>query len=163
MGLLDGILGNVLGGVLGGATSGYGQQQQTNNPLGSILDRLGGGSGIGKMAFLALAFQLLQRSGGISGLLDKLRNSGLGQHADSWVSSGHNLPVSPDQLRDAVGPDILGQLASHFGMTQEQASSGLAQVLPELVNQMTPAGDVPPNQHDMISDALNQLAPRTQG
>jgi len=162
MGLLDGILGNVLGGVLGGATSDLGQQQ-SNNPLGSILDRLGGGSGVAKMAFLALAFQLLQRSGGISGLLDKLRNSGLGQHADSWVGTGQNLPVSPDQLRSAIGPDILNQLASHFGMSPDQASTSLAQVLPELVNQMTPAGQVPHQQHDMISDALDQLAPRSQG
>ena len=162
MGLLDGLLGNVLGGVLGGASGGM-PRREDDNPLGSVLGRLGGGSGIAKMAFLALAFQLLQRSGGISGLIEKLRNSGLGQHADSWVGTGRNLPVSADDISNVVGPDVLGQLASHFGMTQEQASGSLAQILPELVNQMTPAGNVPDDQHDLISDALAQLAPRSQG
>ena len=161
MGLLDGILGNVLGNVLGGASGGMARRED-DNPLGSVLGQLGGGSGIAKMAFLALAFQLLQRSGGITGLIDKLRNAGLGQHADSWVGTGRNLPVSSDQIRDAVGPDVIGPLAQHFGLSEEQASGSLAQVLPELVNQMTPQGQVPPEHHDLISDALAQLAPKAQ-
>jgi len=161
MGLLDGILGNVLSGVLGGATGGM-PRREDDNPLGSVLGQLGGGSGIGKMAFLALAFQLLQQAGGITGLMDKLRNAGLGQHADSWVGAGGNIPVSPDQLSNALGPGVIGQLAQHFGMTEEQATSGLAKVLPELVNQMTPEGQVPADHHDMISDALSQLAPKAR-
>jgi uncharacterized protein YidB (DUF937 family) len=163
MGLLDGILGNVLGGMLGGATGGMGRQQESNSPLGSILGQLGGGSGMGKAALLALAFQLLQQSGGVSGLLDKLRNSGLGEHADSWVGTGQNIAVSPNQLRDAIGPDVIGQLAQRFGVSESQATGSLAQVLPELVNQMTPQGQVPADHHDLISDALAQLAPRPQG
>src|SRR6185503_12202432 len=104
MGLLDGILGNVLGGVLGGASGGM-PRRQDDNPLGSVLGRLGGGPGVAKMAFHALAFQLLQRAGGLPGLIDKLRNSGLGQHADSWVGTGRNMALSGDDLRNAVGPD----------------------------------------------------------
>ena len=161
MGLLDGILGNVLSGVLGGASGGM-PRREDDNPLGSVLGRLGGGSGIAKMAFLALAFQLLQRAGGIPGLIDKLRNSGLGQHADSWVGTGRNMALSGDDLRDAVGPDVIGQLANHFGLSEEEATSGLAQVLPELVNEMTPEGEIPPDHEDLISDALRQLAPRTR-
>lgn len=161
MGLLDGILSNVLGGALGGAAGGL--NRQSDSPLGSVLSRIGGGSGVARMAFLALAFQLLQRSGGLSGLLDKLRNSGLGSHGDSWVGTGQNLPVSPDQLQQAIGPDVLGQLASHFGLSQEEASGTLAQVLPELVNEMTPQGHVPSGADDMISDALAKLAPRPAG
>jgi uncharacterized protein YidB (DUF937 family) len=125
-----------------------------------VLDSLGSGSGAGKMAFLALAFQLLQSSGGLSGLLDKLRNAGLGQHADSWVGTGNNLPVAPDQLQQVFGPDVLEQLASRFGMSQHEASGTLAQVLPELVNHMTPQGDVPADADDAITNALSQLAPR---
>ncbi|MEO7762300.1 MAG: YidB family protein [Casimicrobiaceae bacterium] len=161
MGLLDGILGNVLGSITGGSAGGLGNQNN-DNPLGSILSQLGGGSGVGKMAFMALAFQLLQQSGGITGLIDKLRNSGLGQHADSWVGTGQNMPVSGDQLSNAIGPDVLSQLAHKFGMTQNQASGGLAQLLPELVNQMTPQGQVPDDHHDLISDALAQLAPKSR-
>ena len=160
MGLLDGILSNVLGGALGGA--GGALNRRSDSPLGSVLDRLGGGSGVAKMAFLALAFQLLQRNGGISGVLDKLRNSGLGQHADSWVGTGRNLPVAPDQLQQVFGSDVLDQLASHFGISPQEASGTLAQVLPELVNEMTPEGEVPAGADDAISDALSQLAPRTR-
>src|SRR6187399_1321648 len=113
MGLLDGILGNVLGGVLGGASGGM-PRRQDDNPLGSVLGRLGGGSGVAKMAFLALAFQLLQRAGGIPGLIEKFRHAGLGQQANSWVGTGRNMPLTGDDLRGAIGPDVISQLASHF-------------------------------------------------
>lgn len=159
MGLLDGILGNVLGGMMRGGSS-AGSNQQSNNPLGSVLGRLGG-SGIATTALMALAFQVLQQNGGISGLVDKFRASGLGQHADSWVGTGANEPVSANQVRDALGSGGLGQLASRFGLTPDQASGGLAQLLPELVNQMTPAGQVPDNDHDMISEALAALTRKT--
>jgi uncharacterized protein YidB (DUF937 family) len=159
MGLLDGILGNLLGGMTGGGSN-TGDYQQSDNPLGSVLGRLGG-SGIATSALMALAFQVLQQNGGISGVVDKLRASGLGQHADSWVGTGANMPVSGDQIKDALGAGGLGQLASKLGMSTDQASGGLAQVLPELVNQMTPAGQVPDNHHDMISEALAMLAGKT--
>jgi uncharacterized protein YidB (DUF937 family) len=171
MGLLDGILGSVLGGMTGGGgreiprggTGGFGGPADAgDNPLGSILGRLGGGSGVAKMALLALAFQLIQRNGGIGGLLDKFRDRGLGNKADSWVGTGSNMAVSPDELRDVLGPGVLDQLASHFGMTQSQASQSLSEVLPELVNQMTPEGQLPDDDNDLISDALRQLSPRNQ-
>ena len=157
MGLLDGILGNVLGGAMGG--SGRSNNQQGDNPLGSILGQLAG-SGIAKGALMALAFQLIQRNGGISGIVDKLRNSGLGQQANSWVGTGANMPISADQVSSALGGAGagLGQLASQYGLTPDQASGGLAQLLPELVNQMTPEGEVPGNEHSVISDALATLA-----
>lgn len=158
MGLLDGILGNVLGGAMGGGSV-TSNNQQSDNPLGSVLGQLAN-SGIAKGALMALAFQLIQRNGGISGIVDKLRNSGLGQHANSWVGTGANLPISADQVNSALGGG-LGQLASQYGLTPDQASGGLAQLLPELVNQMTPAGQVPEDQHSMISDALAALARRS--
>ena len=161
MGLLDGILGNVLGGALGGRSTGQVRMPRADdNPLGSILGRLGGGSGVGKMALLALAFQLLQRSGGITGLIEKLKNAGLGKTADSWVGTGRNMALAPDQLRDVFGPDALEQIANHFGMSPDEASQNLSEVLPELVNQMTPDGRIPDDDYDEISDALSQLEPR---
>jgi uncharacterized protein YidB (DUF937 family) len=155
MGLLDGILGNVLGGMMGGGNAG--NTQQSNNPLGNVLGQLGG-SGVASSALVALAFQVLQQNGGISGVVDKFRASGLGQHADSWVGTGANMPVSPDQVKDALGAGGLAQLASKVGISPEQASGGLAQLLPELVSQMTPSGQVPANHQDMISEALAMLS-----
>ena len=168
MGLLDGILGSVLGGMTGGGgrggqiPGGLGRQDDSDNPLGSVLGRLGGGSGVAKMALLALAFQLIQQNGGVGGLIDKFRDGGLGNKADSWVGTGQNMALAPDELRDVLGPGVLDQLASHFGMTQSQASENLSEVLPELVNQMTPDGQLPDNDNDLISDALRQLSPRNQ-
>ena len=159
MGLLDGILGNVLGGMMGGGSS-AGRNPQQNNPLGSVLGQLGS-SGVATSALMALAFRLLQQNGGISGIVEKFRGSGLGQAADSWVGTGANLPVSADQVQDALGAGGLGQLARQAGLTPEQASGGLAQLLPELVNQMTPAGQVPDNHHDMIAEALAMLTRKT--
>lgn len=162
MGLLDGMLGNVLGGMLGGNQGGGGA-------LGSILGRLGGGqsgsnsgSGMGGMAgaaLMALALQLIQRNGGLTGVLDKLRGAGLGEHANSWVGTGANLPVGADQLRAALGGSEIGELASRFGLSPEQATDGLSQLMPELVNQMTPAGEVPADHNDVIAQALEQLRP----
>ena len=121
MGLLDGILGNVLGGAMGGGGL-RNNNQQSDNPLGSILGGLAN-SGIAKGALLALAFQLLQRNGGIGGVLEKLRGSGLGHQGNSWISTGANLPISPDQINDALGAEDIGQLANQYGMTPGQASA----------------------------------------
>ena len=168
MGLLDGILGSVLGGMTGSGgrggqiPGGFGRQDDSDNPLGSVLGRLGGGSGVAQTALLALAFQLVQRNGGVAGLIDKFRDGGLGNKADSWVGTGQNMALAPDELRDVLGPGVLDQLASHFGMTQSHASQSLSEVLPELVNQMTPDGQLPDNDNDLISDALRQLSPRNQ-
>jgi uncharacterized protein YidB (DUF937 family) len=156
MGLLDGILGKVLGGAMGGGSN----NQQSDNPLGSLLGGLGGAGG-GSSALVAIALQMLQQNGGISGVVDKFRASGLGAHADSWVGTGANMPVSADQVTQALGAGGLGQLASKFGLSPDQASGGLAQLLPELVNQMTPAGQVPENHQDMISEALAMLTRKT--
>ena len=159
MGLLDSILGNVLGNLgNSGNMGGLRPQGNGGGGLGSSLGRLGGNVVVS--ALVAMAFQMLQRNGGISGVLDKLRQSGLGNHAQSWVSTGENMPISAGDLEQALGSGQLAELASHFGMSPQEASTGLAQVLPEVVNQMTPAGQVPANDLDMISDALSQLKPR---
>lgn len=161
MGLLDGILGSVLGNLTGGgpAAGGSGYRPDDNNPLGSILGRAGGGAAAS--ALMALAFQLLQQNGGISGVIEKLRQSGLGSQAASWVGTGDNIPVNGDQLRSAFGASDLAQLAKQAGLSTDQATTGLAQLLPELVNQMTPAGNVPDDHNDMITQALSMLTRRS--
>ena len=139
MGLLDQLAGNVLSGVLGNA------QQQGQSPL------------------LQAAMTLIQQNGGLPGLLAKFQQSGLGQHADSWVSSGANLPISADQLKQVLGSGAIGQIASQLGMDHGQVSGGLAQLLPQLVNQLTPNGQVPANHADLLSEGLAMLAGRGAG
>ena len=152
MGLLDGILGNMAGSVLGG-----GQSQHGGNPLDAIVNSLGGGSQEGGANLLGGVMSLLQQNGGLTGVLNMLQSNGLQQQADSWVGTGPNAGVSADQMTQVFGSSGLGNLAAQLGTSQGQAGSILSQILPELVNQLTPNGQVPENHSDLISQGLALL------
>jgi uncharacterized protein YidB (DUF937 family) len=81
--------------------------------------------------------------GGLGGLLDKLQKGGLGGAVDSWVGSGQNQPVSPNQLGPALGTDIIKTLAQRSGLSEEEVTKQLSQVLPGVVDKLTPAGRLP--------------------
>ena len=81
--------------------------------------------------------------GGLGGLLDKLQKGGLGDVANSWVGSGQNQPVSPKQLGPALGPDIIKALAQRSGLSEEELTKQLSQILPGVVDKLTPAGRLP--------------------
>ncbi len=132
MGLLDGVLGSVLGKVMGGG-------QQGN-------------------ALMDMAMGLLNnpQSGGLSGLLEKFKASGLGDQAASWVGTGENAPVSGDQIHNALGGDFINQIASKLGVDASQASGGLAQLLPTLIDKLTPNGAVPAD-GDQLAQGLAGL------
>ncbi|MBW8466720.1 MAG: YidB family protein, partial [Thiobacillus sp.] len=81
--------------------------------------------------------------GGLSGILAKLQQGGLGDAAASWVGTGANQPVSPDALGGALGPDLMGMIARQLGGNQQQAAGTLADLLPGLIDQLTPQGRLP--------------------
>src|SRR5215468_5428328 len=81
--------------------------------------------------------------GGLGGLLDKLQKGGLGDMANSWVGSGQNKPVSPGQLGPALGPDIIKTIAQRSGLSEEEITKQLSQVLPGVVDKLTPQGRLP--------------------
>ncbi len=158
MGLLEQILGSVL--AKGGgsqATGGLGDLLGGSQGSGGLGDLLGGvlGGGGGKsggahllVTLLPLVLMMLQNrggaaGGGLGGLLQRLQAGGLGQQADSWVRDGDNEPISAEDLRNALGPDAIHQLATQAGVSDEEASGGLASLVPELVNQLTPEGRLP--------------------
>jgi uncharacterized protein YidB (DUF937 family) len=154
MGLLDGILGNVLGASLGGNRT----QSQTQDPLSSILGGLTGrGGGTGNI-LLQLALSMLQQQGGLEGVLGKFRQAGMGAQADSWVGTGRNMNISPNQLEQVFGSGALNDIASKLGMPQDQAGSAMSQVLPELINQLTPQGKVTPDSENSVAEGLEALA-----
>jgi uncharacterized protein YidB (DUF937 family) len=136
MGLLDGMLGDVVGSVLGGAQG----------------QAAGGGN-----AMLDLVMKLMQQQGGLSGLVGMLTKSGLGEQAASWVSTGANLPVSAEQITQVLGSGTIGDLAAKMGMNAQDVSGGLAQYLPEVVNQLTPDGNLPSNDNELLSQGLDML------
>jgi uncharacterized protein YidB (DUF937 family) len=81
--------------------------------------------------------------GGLGGLLDKLQKGGLGDVAKSWIGSGQNQPVSPGQLGPALGPDIIKTLAQRSGLSEEEITKHLSQILPGVVDKLTPHGRLP--------------------
>jgi uncharacterized protein YidB (DUF937 family) len=81
--------------------------------------------------------------GGLGGLLDKLKNGGLSDAADSWVGTGQNKPVQPGQLGSALGQQTISDLAKRAGMSEQELLQQLSQVLPGVVDKMTPNGQLP--------------------
>jgi uncharacterized protein YidB (DUF937 family) len=95
------------------------------------------------------------QTGGLSGLAQTFKDKGLGDAISSWISTGKNLPVSPDQIKHALGADRIQQISNNAGVSQEEASRGLASLLPEIVDKLTPDGKVPDG--DMLAQGLNML------
>lgn len=117
---------------------------------GGMVARLLGGP------MLGIVLGMLERQGGLGGMLDRFRGAGLGPKADSWVGTGPNQALNADELERAVGPEELRQIADQTGMSVEQAREELADGLPEVVDHLTPNGEVPDD--DMLSGMLEQLA-----
>lgn len=143
MGLLDGLLGQVMGGMLGGG--------QTQMPGQSQMP------GQAQSPILMMLLQLLQQNGGLSGVLGKLQQAGYGQQAQSWINPGQNMPIDAGALSQIFGHGQLGQIAQQLGVSQEEASGSLAQMLPQVVDEMTPHGQVPENHSDLVNQALAML------
>ena len=159
MGLLDGLLGQMAGGAnSGGATA------KQEGGLGGLLDGLTGsmpGTGAGRAQggnpLLMILLQLLQQNGGLGGLKGRMQQSGMEGQLQSWIGTGQNMPMSPDALSQIFGQEQLAQIAQQLGMSQQDAAGGLAQMLPNLVDEMTPQGQVPPNDNDLVSQVLSSL------
>ncbi|HTT99686.1 MAG TPA: YidB family protein [Rhizomicrobium sp.] len=88
---------------------------------------------------------LIEKHGGVQGVMDQLRTNGLGSTVNSWMSEGPNAaPVSPSQVHSAFGEQTMSELAAKAGMTPEELSAKLARVLPHTVTTLAPGGTVPP-------------------
>jgi uncharacterized protein YidB (DUF937 family) len=111
--------------------------------LASGIAGAAGETGQDPAAALTGAQQLIDQHGGVDGLLAKLRANGLGSQVDSWVSTGANEPVAPQQLGQALGPDTVNQLSSSTGISIQSLLPMLAAVLPMIVSHLTPTGQAP--------------------
>jgi uncharacterized protein YidB (DUF937 family) len=81
--------------------------------------------------------------GALGGLLDKLKTGGLADAANSWLGTGQNQPVPSGQLGSALGPDIIKTLAQRSGLSEDEITKQLSQVLPGVVDKLTPQGRLP--------------------
>jgi uncharacterized protein YidB (DUF937 family) len=86
---------------------------------------------------------ILEKHGGLQGVVSEFERNGLGPTVQSWVGTGANQPISPDDVHRAVGPDLLQQLADKSGMSVQELTQKLSQVLPQAVDRMTPGGAIP--------------------
>jgi uncharacterized protein YidB (DUF937 family) len=83
-----------------------------------------------------------QHEGGLAGLVQSFKDKGLGDVAASWVGTGSNLPISAEQIQNVLGNENLGALASRFGLSSEDVSGRLSELLPQVVDKLTPNGQV---------------------
>jgi uncharacterized protein YidB (DUF937 family) len=89
--------------------------------------------------------KLVNDAGGLPALLQKFQAGGLGDQVASWIAHGENQAVSGDQIKDALGADAIAQVAQTSGVPAEHVSTGLAQLLPQIVDKLTPTGEMPDN------------------
>lgn len=131
MGLFDGIAGQVLGNMLGGSND--------KSLLGKI------------------AMEMISKNGGVGGILEKFNQNGLGDLAASWVGQGQNQSLSQDQVGSVFGNDMITDMAAKFGVDSSLLTGQIAQYLPELMNQATPAGAVDDKSDDLLNNMLGML------
>jgi uncharacterized protein YidB (DUF937 family) len=86
---------------------------------------------------------VIERHGGVAGLAAKFNEQGLGHIIQSWIGTGSNLPISAEQIQKVLGNSTVTQLAEKFGLDPQEVAHKLAQLLPQTVDKMTPAGVVP--------------------
>jgi uncharacterized protein YidB (DUF937 family) len=106
-----------------------------------LLDGILGGLIGGEMA--SVINKVIAEQGGISGLVSKFEQGGLGDTVRSWVGTGPNAPIAPDQVHRVLGPELLQQLSAKTGLSPEDLTQKLAQFLPGLIDKLTPDGVVP--------------------
>jgi uncharacterized protein YidB (DUF937 family) len=91
--------------------------------------------------------------GGLGGLVERFRQGGLDDIINSWIGTGANKPISAHQLHDALGSETVGDLSRETGMPRDDLLSQLSQVLPGVVDKLTPRGQLPSDQDPLPSPA----------
>jgi uncharacterized protein YidB (DUF937 family) len=125
----------MLGGPGQGAPGAGAPGQSGLGGLGGLLGQLTGGlGGAGAGGLL---------SGGLGELVDRFRQSGHGETADSWVGRGPNKQIEPPQLEQAIGPDVLDTLSKQTGLSRQELLARLSRELPDAVDKYTPQGRLP--------------------
>jgi uncharacterized protein YidB (DUF937 family) len=126
----------MLGGLgQGGGQAGGAGQSGNQGGLGGLLSGLGGavgGAGAGGLL-----------SGGLGELVDRFKQAGHGETAESWVNTGPNKEIAPPQLEQAIGPDVLATLSQQTGLSRDELLARLSRELPQAVDRYTPDGRVP--------------------
>lgn len=147
MGLLESMLGSVMG-----------SQQRAGAPsggLGSLISMVANNPQLMQAVIAMLSNDSSQ--GGLGGLIAKFQRAGLGNVVSSWVGSGQNQPVSGEQLTDVLGADTIAELAEKLGTSQGDAAGQLSDILPDLIDRLTPQGQAPAGGLGNADDLMGML------
>jgi len=108
--------------------------------MGMLDGLLGGIVGAGMVSVVS---SIIERHGGLQGVVGEFEKNGLGATVKSWVEAGPNQPISPDEVHKVLGPDLLQQLSEKSGLSVQDLAQRLSQVLPQAVDKLTPNGAIP--------------------
>jgi len=147
MGLLESMLASVMG-----------SQQRAGAPssgLGSLISMVANNPQLMQAVIAMLSNDSSQ--GGLGGLIAKFQRAGLGNVVSSWVGSGQNQPVSGEQLTDVLGADTMAELAEKLGTSQGDAAGQLSDILPDLIDRLTPQGQAPAGGLGNADDLMGML------
>jgi uncharacterized protein YidB (DUF937 family) len=116
--------------------------------------KLSGGGGQNPLLDMALSIITNPNTGGLQGLVENFKNKGLEGIISSWISTGQNQPISKDQILNVVGKDRIQKIAEKVGVSPEEATGGLANLLPEIIDKLTPNGKP---ESGLLDEALKML------
>jgi uncharacterized protein YidB (DUF937 family) len=108
--------------------------------MGLLDGLLGGAVGAG---VVTVVNGLIEKHGGVEGIAKELESKGLGGAVQSWIGTGPNQAISPDQVHQALGPDTVKELAAKIGLSPDDLAQKLSQILPQAIDKLTPHGAVP--------------------
>jgi uncharacterized protein YidB (DUF937 family) len=124
--------------------------------LDSVKSVLGNTAGDKQNELMSTVMNLVGgQSGGLNGFISQFNAKGLGDKVSSWVGTGANLPVSPDEIQNVLGSDQINKIASKLGMDTNAVTSQLSNLLPQVVDKLTPEGKVP--EGNILSKGMDLL------
>ena len=116
---------------------------------------LGGGGSQNPLMDIVMGLITNPQSGGLQGLIQTFKEKGLGDAMSSWISTGENQSVSGDQIQHALGGNFIQQIAQQLGGSKSEVSGGLANLLPDIIDKLTPTGKLP--EGNQLSQGLEML------
>ncbi|MGO7833572.1 YidB family protein [Rhizobium johnstonii] len=142
-------IGELLRGIQNPQQAGAGNQQPGG--LGGLLGGLAGSGGLGGLLGGLTSGGIV--SGGLGDLLKTFQQNGHGDKAESWVQPGPNADIDDGQLAEALGPDVLDEIAANTGLSHQEILGRLKRDLPKAVDDLTPNGKLPTAEEDFLSSA----------
>jgi uncharacterized protein YidB (DUF937 family) len=163
------LLGQILGSVFANAMRGRARSGPFGGGMGgglgdllggvpmSARGGLGGNRGMLLAMLLPFAMQWVQRNGGIGTVLERFKQKGFDQQANSWVSTGPNAMLRAEEVDEVVGGEELSRLSRQLGVSEREVALGFADILPEMVDQLSPEGQLPPEADEALDSGLSEV------